>query len=430
MSGPKTSRYTLTAEQRRILLEQQKTEQRKAAASEKAKRSLKKINEVIDRFQPDKQIADEVAARTGDDGGFYSMFGELQRLFVNAQQIFGQTNFNQVDSVEQTAASLADCLAKMQKQAEKLSAIAVENMSRLNTNLHSAIDEGFSTSFSDIRGQESTIVLLRNKAIQQLKQLQRNDAVPVHYKEEMDAVLEQLCSISDESYLKNYIALTATPMVKKIRGFLDKYTVCHDEFEKLYSEYQALCELYGYVAQEYVCSAASVQTLRDEVQRIKAIAAQDAEQAYIADCLDEVMTEMGYSVLGSREVTRRNGRHFRSELYSYEDGTAVNVTYSADGRIAMELGGIDTSDRLPDAKEAVSLCDSMEHFCGDFQKVEEKLYERGVVIAERVSLLPPAPEYAQIINTSDYTMNASGIVFGQKRKQHMKSSKRKEMLSE
>ena len=38
MSGPKTSRYTLTPEQRRIFAEQRKIERRKAVASEKIKR--------------------------------------------------------------------------------------------------------------------------------------------------------------------------------------------------------------------------------------------------------------------------------------------------------------------------------------------------------------------------------------------------------
>ena len=41
VSGPKTSRYTLTEEQRRILAELRKIEQRKAAASEKIKRNSK-----------------------------------------------------------------------------------------------------------------------------------------------------------------------------------------------------------------------------------------------------------------------------------------------------------------------------------------------------------------------------------------------------
>ena len=70
----------------------------------------------------------------------------------------------------------------------------------------------------------------------------------------------------------------------------------------------------------------------------------------------------------------------------------------------MELGGIDTSDRLPDTNESAALCDAMENFCTDFKEIEKRLASKGVILADRISLLPPSIEYAQIINTNDYKM--------------------------
>lgn len=162
--------------------------------------------------------------------------------------------------------------------------------------------------------------------------------------------------------------------------------------------------MYYYVPQKFVCSSDAVAKLKDEIARIKTIADEDEEQSYISNCIDEVMEEMGYSVLGSREVTKKNGRHFRNELFTYSEGTAVNVTYSSDGKIAMELGGIDTEDRLPESNEAKVLCNAMENFCADFNEIEKRLAQKGVVLADRISLLPPSADYAQIINTSDYYM--------------------------
>ena len=136
---------------------------------------------------------------------------------------------------------------------------------------------------------------------------------------------------------------------------------------------------------------------------------------------------MGYAVLGSREFTKKNGRHFRNELYTYGDGTAVNVTYSSDGRIAMELGGVDTADRLPDERETSLLCDSMERFCDDFKEIEERLLVKGVVLKERLSLLPPSPEYAQIINVSDYeTKREAETIQAQKQRKTMSKLKTRE----
>ena len=70
----------------------------------------------------------------------------------------------------------------------------------------------------------------------------------------------------------------------------------------------------------------------------------------------------------------------------------------------MELGGVDTCDREPSEAECVALCDEMSEFCGDFQEIEKRLKEKGVVLANRISMLPSLEEYAQIINISDYEM--------------------------
>ena len=80
------------------------------------------------------------------------------------------------------------------------------------------------------------------------------------------------------------------------------------------------------------------------------------------------------------------------------------MTYSSDGRIAMELGGLDSTDRTPTASESSALCEEMEDFCEDFKEIERRLLARGVVMASRISLLPPDSAYTQIINTSDYQM--------------------------
>ena len=65
---------------------------------------------------------------------------------------------------------------------------------------------------------------------------------------------------------------------------------------------------------------------------------------------------------------------------------------------------MDDLDRFPDDHETSVLCKSMEQFCEDFKEIEKRLLARGVVLADRISLLPPGAEYAQIINTSDYQM--------------------------
>jgi hypothetical protein len=430
VSGPKTSRYTLTAEQRRILAEQRKIERRKAVATETIKRTQKRLLQIGGMFGADKQIAAELISRTGSDNGLGRIMAELDTIISAMQPLTSRTNYDDVSSVESTASKMKECLASAEKLAERIAVISTKNELGLKVNLQAAIDEGFATSFADIQKITDTPSSeLKESAVQKLRELRKIGVLPKKYIVELDEALDRIGSIDNEIFIKNLIALTVNPLIKKVKLYATEYAECKDEFETLNAEYIALCDLYYYVAQEFPCSKAAIATLRAEVQRIKDAVAEDDEQAYISECLDEVMTAMGYSVLGSREVTKRNGKRFRNELYLYGEGTAVNITYSSDGRIAMELGGIDTSDRIPTARETAQLCDSMEQFCGDFREIEKRLLTKGVVLADRVSLLPPDAEYAQIINTTDYSMKTETETISFQ-KQRRSTAKQKTMRRE
>ena len=70
--------------------------------------------------------------------------------------------------------------------------------------------------------------------------------------------------------------------------------------------------------------------------------------------------------------------------------------------IAMELGGLAHEDRIPTEEECDILVDGMEEFCSDFEEIERRLSEKGVVLKSRIMLSPPTVEHAAIINAGDY----------------------------
>lgn len=412
MSGPKTSRYTLTPEQRRILAEQRERERRRAVASESIQRNSKRLLQIGGMFSSEKQVSAELMNRIGNDGGFSQKINELEKLIAPIALIIAGTDKDDISALERTAEVVSECAAKAEKAVQELSDIAAQNEIKLRAHLDAVIDQGFSASFAEMKSTDSiSIGDVKDKMRAQLLQMKKNNVLPAELLEEISGAMSGIDEIQDKVFLKNFSALTVSPLIKKCKSFLSEYEECHEEFEKLYSEYAALCELYCYTAQEYPCTAASIEILKAEIQRMKEMAAEEDEQAYISDCLDEVMEEMGYAVLGRREVTKKNGKHFQNKLYTYGEGTAVNVTCSSDGKVAMELGGIDVADRLPDEREAALLCDSMESFCDDFKEIEKRLLTKGVILAERISLLPPSAEYAQIINTADYEMKGEAERF-------------------
>ena len=100
------------------------------------------------------------------------------------------------------------------------------------------------------------------------------------------------------------------------------------------------------------------------------------------------------------------GAQFKNELYQFGEGTAVNITYSPEGQISMELGGIAREDRIPTAEETDVLTRDMESFCGGFTEFERRMKEKGVIVGNRIALMPPTADYAAIINVSDYEMES------------------------
>ena len=430
MSGPKSSRYTLTPEQRRILAEQRAIERRKSVASESIKRNNKRLLQIGSMFTSAKDVSGELLSRCGNDGGFASKLLELENVIAPIAPIISKTNNDDVNSLESTSKEVAASLIIAEKIASELSAISAKNEIALHASLSADIDKGFSTSFADIQTvSQTTISEIKSKIRSQLIEMKNNQNIPKELIDELNSTLSKIESIENEAFLKNFSSVTVSPLLKRCKQYLNEYEACHEEFEKLYAEYIALCDLYFYVAQEYPCCNASIEVLKAEIKRIKETVDADDEQAYISDCLDEVMEEMGYTVIGSREVTKKNGKRFRNELYTYGEGTAVNVTYSSDGKIAMELGGIDATDRLPDSHETAVLCESMENFCEDFKEIEKRLLAKGVVLADRISLLPPSDEYAQIINTADYRMTEKAETL-QTKKQRRTATKRKALRKE
>ena len=67
------------------------------------------------------------------------------------------------------------------------------------------------------------------------------------------------------------------------------------------------------------------------IEELRSSSIQAEEQAYISNAIEEVMMEIGYQLIGNRSVTKKNGRRFRSELYTFSEGTAVNITHSSNG---------------------------------------------------------------------------------------------------
>lgn len=421
MSGPKTSRYTLTNEQRQILAEQRRIERLRIQEHTKMQIYRKELLLLEGHFSDAIKKAIEIEKRIGDDSG---LLKQTERLTKTINKLQCDISFDQdtsLDELHHLGAETDEAMSQVRKLVSDIEKLAAINEESLIYDIQEKLDKGFSTSFAELTftvAQDENN--LSNTIRSALTSLQHEIILSSVLAAKVSETLNKLDEINNIAFLENFNALTCIPLQKKCKSYIDEYHQCYVEFEKLRSDYVVLCTMQNIYPEDTECSADGIVVLKSKIEEIEAVIAFDDEKVYVSSCIDEVMNDIGYSILGSRNVTKKSGTHFRSELYNLEDGTAVNITYSSDGRITMELGGLDNTDRIPDDIESQQLCIAMETFCDDFNVIEEKLASKGVIVKDRISILPPNLENAQIINMSDYEMKTVAdkfVVQNEKRNQ-------------
>ena len=217
--------------------------------------------------------------------------------------------------------------------------------------------------------------------------------------------VRRLDNISQMANLTNFESITVKKIFRDMEAWQMEYERKEAEFAEAVIRYQVLCDMADR-ADERGRKFADKDEAEAAVSELEAIIVRQKEQSYIADCVDEVMADMGYDLIGRREVRKKSGRQFKNELYQFGEGTAVNITYSSEGQISMELGGLAREDRIPNEEETAALTQEMEKFCGEFSEFEKRMKAKGVIVGNRIALMPPTAEHAAIINVNDYEVEA------------------------
>lgn len=243
---------------------------------------------------------------------------------------------------------------------------------------------------------------LKSTLADKLEPYVHNTALPTQLKAQINGARLKLNNINSLGFLKNFYAIAIKPLLTESEHALARHTALTAEYYEHYSHYLILCQELNVTPEPVLLTAHALKELQGLMADMEQAILHDAEQAQVCKTIDAVMTDMGYTLLGKRQVVKKSGRRFKHELYTFEEGTAVDITYADNGQITMELGGLDYTDRLPNAAETQKLCQEMEHFCREFKTIETSLAEHGVIMANRIEAASDAPEYAVIINLGEY----------------------------
>ena len=420
MSGPKTSHYTLTPEQRRILEEQRRISiEREILAKQQGdiRSVIAEANRIIEQLEP---LYAEIGVGT-------TMLIQTKALRDAAVSILSQaSSVSDKDGsarLHELNQGIRTATRKLTSSTKTVTAEYASADKAFRSKLADRIDGGFDFSFETVGDISNVSNSPFAKKIQSELDSLSSLLVTDEQKVRIEAIQAKFREIDDPDFLKNFYAMTVTPFVKECHAYHAAYTAYGEEYERKLYIYEANAQQIGIAIENVPFSSDAIAILDTKIKETEEILQHQDEQAYISKCVDEAMQEMGYSVAGSREVVRRNGKRFRNELYLFDEGTAVNVTYSSDGQITMELGGIGMDDRLPTEAESASLASDMRTFCDDYYEIERRLLKKGIV-TERISILPPDAQYAQIINVSDYNLSTDVSEYGAKgTKKHTTKSK-------
>ena len=448
MSGPKISVYSLTGRARKIVMEQMRCEQQALVCAGQIKAMLSEMCGAEQRMEKSLDMLTSLQKRNGGREKIIEEIRSLRdRIDVEIKEIENDFKKN-IPAASARYRITDEALARKQRELEQIKTVR-DRLRKLHDEASRAENAGSEAvksergkaqqtiadylsggqnsspadtqeedpkkRKSDIADAVSGIMFfepdgslagdtdfdIRKNALQQkLSELLKQEP-PRELAGEINAALARLDRIDGRAYLDTFESLTVRKIIGNMEAYHKERKEEEAESEELTARYRTLCLMADREADKDRRFAAR-EELEAAVNELEMLLVKRQEQSYIADCVDEIMTDMGYDLIGRRNMKKRSGKQFRNELYRFGEGTAVNVTYSPDGRISMEVGGIAREDRIPDDAEISALTGEMEAFCGEFAEFERRMREKGILTDRRVALMPPAPEYASIINISDY----------------------------
>ena len=411
MSGPKSSRYYLTQRQREIIQEQLRKERERKILEEKKKKELSVLK---NKKRQMKDLIVELVELVDSIEQSYdaSEKDKLQMQAIRKKCSASLSVLEYVDSL-----SVDSELGTLQTSCKKVSEIIKELLSEKrkviqiqeiceNDVRDRTIDfvvPGFDLTFSNIGNRKALHTNKYTHLIYEALESVRLLDLPDVFSEKFQDIKAKSEKITSVDYLENFYSITVLSFVKECRKYHELLSKYGEQYLTLKIRYDDLCRELGKEPEDIELTEQAVSILLEKITELEAEEMERREQEYIQKCIDEAMEEMNYSVVGGRTVIKKNGRQFKNILYKFAEGTAVNVTISKDGQISMELGAVDSVDRVPSVSEQESLVKHMVDFCEDYSEIEKRLKAKGVEV-QHISHLPPQAQYAQVINIADYDM--------------------------
>ncbi len=162
------------------------------------------------------------------------------------------------------------------------------------------------------------------------------------------------------------------------------------EEQALYDTYLALACLTG-TDPKALSDFPAGKDLKEETERLKEQYRKQDEMDYIADQINDVMVELGYTFVSSRVLARKDKGEMDHSLYQADGRTGISVFTDRSGAVMMRMTVLGDDPVVTEADRNFSYERQID-FCAAHPEIVEALVLRGVFLKQK-SYLEPDRKY-------------------------------------
>lgn len=170
-------------------------------------------------------------------------------------------------------------------------------------------------------------------------------------------------------------------------------------YEDVRAEYEMLCAQFSLTPEVHPVSEEGIAAMTAVVDDLYARIEYYEQREYMRRATEEVLASFGYRFYGSADVKRDDGR-LTHMLFEGEDGSAVSMTASTDGRISMSFGGLDDTGRTPTVAERAAIHARNVAFCAHRSALVRAFAQYGILLDEE-GVFDPMEEEAAVFGRDE-----------------------------
>lgn len=208
---------------------------------------------------------------------------------------------------------------------------------------------------------------------------------------------------SIQNILAQSSSLQHSEIVSRIQAIINEEAdILRREAEKtaLYDDYVALATLINIVPKA-LGDFSDAQAIKKDISDLSCKLRKKDEMDYIANQINDAMISLGYGLVTSSVLTRKDQSEVDCSLYQADDQTGIAIYTDQTGAVMMRMTVLGDNSDITDADRDFSLQRQID-FCAGHADIVDALAKRGVYLKQK-SYLAPDKKHTYKVN-----MNATG----------------------